>query len=369
MNVGIVHETRNQEHRVALNPAGVLHLTNQNVIVYVQTNAGLDSGWTDEQYIQAGAHIVFSTEEVYGRSDVLMKISPLERDEIDLIREEQTIFSWQHLVVRHQDIIDALIEKNATVIGYELIETDSGFRPLVASVAEIAGHVAVSTSIHYLQNQEGGRAKIIAGVAGVPQGSIVILGAGLTGEAAAVAGVGNGAYVVVLDNNIEKLRKMEEKFKGRIATYFSNSANIEKAISHADVVITSAANPGGYIAPKLISETMLDSMKYRAVLADLAIDQGGNAETSHPTNLANPTFIKNDIVHYCVPNMTANVSRTTSTAISNTLLRFLDAMAEMGVGKAVKTIPCLQKGTFIYQGKCIKEFISKRFKLKLESCK
>ncbi|MCK5520131.1 MAG: alanine dehydrogenase, partial [Candidatus Marinimicrobia bacterium] len=120
MNVGIVHETRNQEHRVALNPAGVLHLTNQNVIVYVQTNAGLDSGWTDEQYIQAGAHIVFSTEEVYGRSDVLMKISPLERDEIDLIREEQTIFSWQHLVVRHQDIIDALIEKNATVIGYEL---------------------------------------------------------------------------------------------------------------------------------------------------------------------------------------------------------------------------------------------------------
>ncbi len=366
MNVGIVHETRNQEHRVALNPAGVAHLTGQGVTVFVQSGAGVDSGWADHQYSEAGASIVYSPEEIWGRSDVLMKISPLEREEVDLIRDDQTILSWQHLIVRHPDVIRALMDKRSTVIGYEMIEQNSGLRPLVAGVAEIAGYVAVSTSVHYLQNEEGGRAKIIAGVAGVPQGSIVILGAGLTGQAAAAAGVGNGAYVIVIDKDAEKLRNLEKRFGGRITTYFSNAANIAKAVSFADVVIACAATPGD-IAPKLISEEMVKSMKYRAILADLSIDQGGCAETSHPTSLANPTFIKHDVVHYCVPNMTANVSRTTSSVISNGLLRYLDNMIEMGVAKAVKTSACLRRGTFLYQGLCVRESIARHFDLKWES--
>jgi len=366
VDVGIVHETRNREHRVALNPAGVQHLAEQGCRVYLQSGAGVDSGWTDLEYSNAGAVIVYSSEEVYGRSDVLMKISPLEQDEVELIRENQTIFSWQHLVVRHEDVIRALVSKNATVIGYEIIETDSGLRPLVAQVAEIAGYQAVSTSIHYLQNEEGGRAKIISGVAGVPQGSIVILGAGLAGQAAVSAAVGNGAYVVVLDSNLEKLRVLENKYKGRISTYFSNRTNVAKSVSFADVVIAAAAGSGGDIAPRIISEDMVASMKYRAVLADLAIDQGGNAETSRPTSLASPTFIKEDVVHYCVPNMTANVSRTTSTVISNALLRFLDEMQRSGVHEAVRTIPCLRRGTFFYQGRCVKDFIARRFGLNAE---
>lgn len=360
MNIGVIHETKNQEHRVALTPAGVKHLVDYGYTIFVQSDAGRDSGWPDDQYINAGAKIVYSAEEVYCRSNLVLKVSPLELKDIAYIQEGQTIFSWQHLVVRHPNIIEAIIEKNASIVGYEIIEDIQGCRPIVTQVAEIAGYMAVMTSLHYLQNETGGRAKIIAGIPGVPQGSVVVLGAGLTGAAAVRAASGIGAYVVVIDRNLEKLRQLEDKYHGRISTFYANETNIAKATAFADILIGAVA-ASGELSPKVVSEEMVKSMKYRAVIADLSIDQGGCVETSHPTTLANPVFIEHDVVHYCVPNMTANVSRTTSNAISNSLMRYLEAIYDLGVNIALKEVTCLNNGTFFYQGRCVKDYIGQRF--------
>ncbi len=365
MNIGILHERRNQEHRVALTPAGVFHLVNYGYQVYLESGAGLDSGWSDEQYVKAGAQLVYSAEELYGRSNLVMKVSPLELEDIPHFQEGQTIFSWHHLVMRNPKIIEAIIEKKVTAIGYEIIEDIFGNRPIVTYVAEIAGYMAVITSLHYLQNETGGRAKMIAGIPGVPQGSITILGAGLTGAAAVRAATGIGAYVVVIDKDLEKLRRLEDKFHGRISTFYANQTNIAKAVGFSDVVIGAIASHGD-LAPRIVTQEMVQSMKYRAVIADLSIDQGGCVETSRPTTLADPVFIEHDVVHYCVPNMTANVSRTTSNALSNSMMRYLEAIKDLGLDKALETIPCLKNGAFFFKGRCVKEYIGSRFDLKCE---
>ncbi|HDR03944.1 MAG TPA: alanine dehydrogenase [Candidatus Marinimicrobia bacterium] len=368
MNIGILHERRNQEHRVALTPAGVFHLVKYGYQVYLESGAGQDSGWSDEQYVKAGAQLVFSAQELYGRSNLVMKVSPLELEDLPYIQEGQSIFSWQHLVMRDSKIIKTIIEKELTVIGYEIIEDLFGNRPIVTYVAEIAGYMAVITSLHYLQNETGGRAKMIAGIPGVPQGSITVLGAGLTGAAAVRAATGIGAYVVVIDKDLEKMRRLDDKYHGRISTFYANHTNIAKAVGFSDVLIGAVASHGD-LAPRVVSQEMVQSMKYRAVIADLSIDQGGCVETSRPTTLADPVFVEHDVVHYCVPNMTANVSRTTSNALSNSMMRYLEAIKDLGLDKALITIPCLKNGAFFFKGRCVKEYIARRFDLIFEPLK
>lgn len=361
MNIGLVKEHRLFESRVSLTPTGVAVLAQQGHQIYVEHGAGELSGFLDEDYIQSGAKIVYSTEEVYGRADLLLKISPLTTVDLPFLRDGQIISSAMHLAIAPREVFDALLEKKITAIGIELIQNERGHYPILVAMSEIAGRMSIQIAAQYLQSNRNGRGILLSGVPGVPEAVILVLGAGVVGRNATMTALGVGAHVVVLDENVMKLRKIETLTKGLATTNYSNPVSISKSLRFADVVIGAVLRPGGERTPHLITEEMVKSMKPQSLLIDISIDQGGCAETSRPMTLSNPVFVKHGINHHCVPNIPAAVARTATHSLNNVLSPFVNDIANHGLKQVIEHIPPFSRSIFTYNGHSTNENTSKVF--------
>ncbi len=361
MNIGLVKENLWRESRVALTPTGVAMLINNGHTVYVEQGAGELCGFLSDEYISAGARIAFSTEEVYGRADLLLRMSPVCMTHLEYLREGQMIASTMHLAVAPPEVHQALLEKRITTIGFELIQNKRGNYPLLVTMSEIAGRMCIQIAAQYLQSNRGGRGILLSGVPGVPPAVIVILGAGVVGRNAAMTALGVGAQIIILDDNVMKLRKIETLSGAHLTTSYSNAIAIEKSIRFADVVIGAVLRPGGQRTPGLVTEKMIETMKPKSLLIDVSIDQGGCFETSRPTNLVDPVYEEHGVIHYCVPNIPATVARTATHSINNALLPFVIDIANNGLAKVVDQNPPLGRSIFTHNGYCTNEHTSRIF--------
>jgi len=319
MNIGILKERQKDENRVALTPMGVAAMVRAGHSVCVETGAGNGSGFPDDAYREAGATICYNFKETLGRSQLVLKISAPTEEEVDAMQDEQIVACYWILVMAKQAVIKKLIEKRITCLGLEIIEDHSGNFPILWAMSEIGGQLSASVAQFLLQDSEGGRGVLLGGGPGIPSASVVILGGGVAGRAAARAATGLGAQVMVLDTNTETMRFLYDTFNGRVITAASTMYNIKRALTFADVVI-GAASVHGERAPVLITQDMIKLMRPKSILIDMSIDHGGISETSRPTTLSSPTFEFENIIHYCVPNMSSNVPRTATHALTAALL-------------------------------------------------
>lgn len=350
MNFGVPKETRDLEMRVGLTPAGVLALVQAGHTVYVEQDAGAGAGFRDENYRRAGAQVVYTPAEVYGRADVVAKVTRPTAREHALFRLEQTIFSFLHLSVSSPDLLEALADKEITAVAYETIQEENGVLPVLVPMSEIAGRLAPIIAGQLMMNTHGGRGTLLSGLPGVPQAAVVILGAGVLGINAARAFLGLGAQVIVLDRDVRALQKLDDVFSGRVTTMISNEFNLQRAVDFADVLVGCVLIPGQR-APVLLTRDMVRRMRRRSVLMDFSIDQGGCAETSRPTTLRDQTYIDEGVIHFCVPNFTAAVARTTSYAITNAALPYLLAIGDHGLISHHRHMAALSQGMNLYKGK------------------
>jgi alanine dehydrogenase len=352
---GIPQEVRDLEMRVGLTPAGVLALAQAGHTVYVQAEAGAGAGFSDEAYRQAGAHIVYSAGELYGRADFIVKITRPVAAEHGLFRPGQTIFSFLHLSVASPDLLQALESHEITAVAFEMITEANGARPVLRPASEVAGRMAPLVAGQLLGSyqpnlEQRGLGVLLNGLAGVPPATVVIVGGGVLGRNAARACVGLGAEVTVLDHDVNALRVIDNRFDGRATTIFANEYNLKRAVAFADVLIGAISTPGRR-APILITRDMVRSMRQGSVIMDCSIDQGGCVETTRPTTLRDPAFVAEGIIHYAVPNMTAVYARTTSHALTNAALPYLLAAAENGLAAAAEYAPALARGVNVFAGK------------------
>jgi alanine dehydrogenase len=355
MEIGIPKEIRDLETRVGLTPAGVMALVQAGHMVYVERDAGLASGFRDDDYMAAGAQIVFSAAEAYGRADVVAKVTRPTATEHAYFRSGQTIFSFLHLAVASPDLHEALAKHKSTAVAYELVQDDSGRHPVLQPASEIAGRltpIIAGQLLMGLPSGTGGRGTLLGGLPGVPPAAVVIIGAGVLGQNAARAFVGLGAQVTVLDNDVRQLRRVDELHQGRVTTMFSNEHNLRRAALFADVLIGAVMKPGQR-APLLVTREMVRQMRPGAVIIDLSIDQGGCVATSRPMTLRDPTYVVDGVIHHCVPTLTALVGRTTSYAISNASLPYLLAVANGGIEQALRSQPGLRRGLVMHAGKLV----------------
>jgi alanine dehydrogenase len=323
MKYGIPKEVRDMETRVGLTPGGVQSLVQAGHTVYVERDAGTAAGYHDEDYRRAGGEIVYSPAEAYGRADVVCKIARPTAAEHPLFREGQTLYAFLSLASASADLREALAEKHIQAVAYERIQEADGTRPVLLAASEIAGRLAPIIAGNLLMS-EGGRGVLLGGLPGIPPAAVVILGAGVLGANAAQAFLGVGAEVVVLDNNVKKLRWLEKELNGRVTTMYATPININRAVLFADVLVGAAAVLGER-APVLVHEAQVKAMRRGAIIIDYAIDEGGCIATSRPTTRRNPTFVAHQVIHYCVPNITAAVGRTASKAITYAALPYLSA--------------------------------------------
>lgn len=368
MNFGVPKEVREMEYRVGVTPAGVHALVDAGNKVYVERNAGVGAGFTDEHFRAQGAEIVYTAEEVYGRADVIAKVTRLTAQEHVLVRDAQTVLSFTHLAVASPDLLETLRAKAVTQIAYEMIETRDGTRPVLLSSSQVAGRLAPIIAGELLASTRGGRGILLSGVTGVPPAAVVILGAGTLGENAACAFAGLGAQVTVLDKSPEKLQRIEDLLRGRVTTLFATAYNIQRVIEFADVLIGAVLVPGQR-APILVTRAMVKKMRARAIILDLSIDQGGCVETSRPTTHRNPTFVEEGVIHYCVPTILSRVARTASHALLNASLPFLYEIGQAGVDEAVRRNPALKRGVNTWHGKLINPRIADALGLPTEEMK
>lgn len=366
MIIGVPKETHRHEHRVGLNPFAVSRLTRQGHEVLIERAAGETSRFADRDYEKQGGKIVFSTEEIYGRADVVTRVGVIASDELDVLKRGSIICSFHHLAVAPRRTIDRLMELEATLIGYEIIRDRHGDLPVLIPFSEMAGQMAVSIAAHYLQNEEKGRGVLIGNVTGVPPPTVLILGAGTAGHAAARQALATGAHVIVLDADLRKLRRINHEHAGKIVTAVPGMDRLEKYTTIADVVIGAILIPGGR-APFLVTEEMVRAMKPGSVVVDVSIDQGGCIETSRPTSIADPTFVVHDVVHYCVPNMTANVARTASRALANAALPYLMELAGNGLETTLRRDPDMARGVYLYRGRLVNRRTAETHAIPVES--
>lgn len=348
MLIGVPKEVKNHEYRVGLTPAGVYELFRHGHQIIVETNAGNGIGYDDEAYIKAGAYIATSNIEVYEKSDMIIKVTELQSTEYGLIKSGQVIFTYLHLAV-NPELTQALLESDCVAIAYETVTDDLGGLPLLSPMSEVAGKLSIQVGANALELHNGGAGVLLGGVPGVKPANVVVLGGGVVGLNAAKVAAGMGADVTILDRNLNTLKKIDNDYLGRIKTIFSNHMNIEKAIRGAHLVIGSVLIRGS-ATPKLISRSLLQNMKQGAVIVDVAIDQGGCAETSMPTTHQNPTYILDGVVHYCVPNMAGAVAKTSTIALTNATLPFIIELANKGWKNAVKENKHLLNGLSVCCG-------------------
>lgn len=352
---GVPREVRDLEMRVGLTPAGVLALREAGHSVYVQAEAGLGAGFRDEDYRQAGAQIVYTADEVYGRAQVVAKIARPTAEEHHLFRCDQVICSFLHLQVASLDLLQALEANQITAVAYEMIEEKDGRRPVRLPASEVAGRMAPLIAGQLLRSDQSfpnqhGLGILLNGLPGVPPAAVVIIGSGVLGTNAARAFVGLGAEVTVLDRDARALQRVDERFSGRVTTMFASEFNLKRVVQFADVLI-GAVHASGSRAPVLVSREMVRQMRPGAVIIDFSIDEGGCVETSRPTTLRDPAFVVEGVIHYCVPNLTAAFARTTSYAVTNAALPYLLAIGQHGLPEAIQYEPALAPGINLYQGK------------------
>lgn len=350
MDFGVPKEIRDLEMRVGLTPAGVLALVQAGHAVYIEQGAGVGAGFSDEHYQRAGAQIVYGPAEAYGRADVVAKVTRPTAKEHQLFRHGQTIFSFLHLSVSSPDLLEALAINEITAVAYETIQEQDGLLPVLVPMSEIAGRLAPIIAGQLIMNIHGGRGTLLSGLPGVPPAAVVILGAGVLGTNAARAFLGLGAQVIMLDRDIRKLQQLDDIFGGRVTTMISNEYNLQRAVDFADVLVVCVLIPGQR-APILVRREMVRSMRPRSVIIDFSIDQGGCVETSRPTTLRDQTYVEEGVIHFCVPNMTAAVARTTSYAITNAALPYLLAIGEHGLVGQHPQMMALSQGMNLYKGK------------------
>jgi alanine dehydrogenase len=357
MKIGVPKEIKVHEYRVGLTPSSVREAVAHGHSVIVQTQAGIGIGASDADYQRAGATIVGGAAEVFGGADLIVKVKEPQAVERTMLREGQVLFTYLHLAPDPEQAKD-LIASGAVCIAYETVSSPAGGLPLLAPMSEVAGRLAIQAGARCLEKSAGGMGMLLGGVPGVPPGRILILGAGVVGTNAAQVAVGTGAQVVVIDRNIDALRRIDAIFNGRVVTVFSNADNVEREVLRADLVISGVLIPGAE-APKLITKAMLPKMKPGSVIVDVAIDQGGSVETSRPTTHADPTYVVDGVVHYMVANMPGAVPRTSTYALNNATLPFTLALADKGWRKALADDPHLKNGLNIAAGKVTYKAVAK----------
>ncbi len=348
MIVGTVREIKKHEYRVGLTPACVKAYVARGHEVWVEKGAGQQTGFPDDAYKKVGAHIA-GAEEIFAKAEMIVKVKEPQAGEIPLIRNGQIIYTYLHLAA-DKNLTLALMERKCHAIAYETIETNNGHLPCLKPMSEIAGRLAVQEGAKYLERTFGGKGILLGGVPGVRRGKVVILGAGTVGTNACKIAIGIGADVTVLDISAERMAYLDDIFGSAITTLYCTESNIESAIREADVVIGAVLIPGS-AAPKLIRSEHLKLMKPGTVIVDVAIDQGGCFETSHPTCHDDPIFIIDDIVHYCVANMPGAVALSSTLALTSTTLPYGLLLADLGLDEALKASPPLQKGLNLLGGR------------------
>ncbi len=365
MNYGIVKEDPRFERRVALTPAGVQTLVGCGHKVYVEQDAGGASHFSNEKYEEVGAKIVYTNDEVFGRSDLVLKISPPTESDCERLIEKQTIFSFLHLPIAKTTVLEALLNKRVCTIGYELMEDEHGDLTILKVMSEIAGQMVIQIAARFLESHHQGRGIILGRITGIPPATVVILGAGTVGASAARVALGAGAEVIILDKDLTRLRHLENQFNYQIITGLTTEYNIRKSLQFADVVI-GAVLMKGERAPHLVTEEMVKEMKPGSIVIDVSIDQGGCIATSRPTTLDNPTYVLHDVIHYCVPNIPANVSRTATYGMTNALLPYLMEICKDGMADAFKKNRGLAHGVCTYQGVCTNSTLARRFEIEAQ---
>jgi alanine dehydrogenase len=348
MNIGIPKERRLFEYRVGLTPNYVKILVQAGHTCYIEHDAGLGAGFSDKEYEQAGARVVYSPHEVFGRADLLLKVARPLLEEIEWLRPGSTLAGLLHLSSSRTDKIELLLKNQITAISYEHIELPDGEWPVRRPLSEIGGILAAQIAARLLQNNAGGKGILIGGAPGVPPAEVVIIGAGLVGACAARAFLGMGAHVTVLDINMRALQHIYTQMPG-IVTMMSNTVNIAKTTAFADVVVGAILVPGEH-PPIVITRQMVRNMKPRSVLMDISIDEGGCIETSRPTTHEHPTYIEEGMIHYCVPNMPSLVARTATHAYLNAAFPYILQMANLGIEKAIAEHPSIEKAVATYNG-------------------
>ncbi len=349
MIVGLPKEIKDNEYRVGMVPAGVHALVSDGHRVLVQSTAGEGSGFTDEEYQAAGAQIVPAAADIYQRVEMVIKVKEPVGPEYGLLREEQILFTYLHLAPA-PELTNMLLDRKVTGIAYETIRLANGSLPLLTPMSEVAGRMSIHVGAFYLQKPNGGKGELLGGVPGVPPANVVIVGGGTVGTNAAKMAIGLGARVTILDLDADRLRYLDDIFFGHIETLMSNPFNIEDSVSKADLLVGAVLIVGAE-APKLVTRKMVSSMKKGAVIVDVAVDQGGCIETTHPTTHSNPTFVVDGVVHYCVANMPGAVPRTSTFALTNATLPYARRLAGLGFKRAVQRDPALELGVNIYRGR------------------
>ncbi len=357
MNIGIPKERRDLEQRVGLTPYGVDLLTRAGHICYIETEAGLGSGFTDYHYERVGGRIVYSGEEVYGRCDLVLKAVRPTDEELAWFREGQIIAGFLHLAAARRNKIESLLEKRITAIAYETIEEEDGTLPVLRTMSEVAGRMAPQFAATFLQSSYNGRGVLLSGVPGIPAASVAILGAGVLGTNATRTFLGLGARVYVLDRNQERLRQIDEQFNGCATTMVSYPFNIARVARFAEVLVGAILVPGARV-PVVVTRDMVRSMKKGSVILDFSIDQGGCVETSRPTTLRDPVYTEEGVVHFCVPNVPGAVPRTATHAFNNAIWPYIRRIASTGLEDAVKEMPGLSCGVVTREGKIVNESLA-----------
>ena len=359
MKIGVPKEIKNNESRVGMTPAGVFELTKNNHIVFIQSTAGEGSGFFDEDYQNVGAIILKTIEEVYLLSDMIVKVKEPVAEEYPLIKPNQVLFTYFHFA-SSEELTFAMLKSDAICIAYETVEDTDGSLPLLTPMSEVAGRMAIQQGAKYLEKPIKGRGVLLGGVPGVPPGRVLILGAGVVGVQAAKMAAGLGAHVTILDTNMKRLRYVNDVMPPHVITEFSSEYNIRKHIKDHDLIVGGVLIKGSK-APKLITREMLKEMRPGTVIVDVAVDQGGCFETTVPTTHENPTYIIDDVIHYCVANMPGAVPYTSTMALTNVTLPYVLLLAKLGWEAACAKEPSLAKGLNIVNGKCVYDEIIEAF--------
>jgi alanine dehydrogenase len=359
MNIGVPRERRTDEHRVGLTPAVVGRLVAAGHTCSIEKHAGLGAGYADLEYEKAGGRIVYSGEEAYGRANLVCKVSKPTEEEVQWLNDGSILMGFLHLAAGRREKIEALLAKHVTAIAYETIQADDGSLPVLSPLSRLAGMMLPQVAGTLLQNDRGGKGILLSGLPGLAPAEVAILGAGTFGTAAARAFMGLGAHVKVLDHDLARLQALEDHlgYSYHPVLMVAYESNIRKAVSFADVLVGAIHIPGAK-SPVVVTRDMIQTMKPRSVAMDIAIDQGGCFETSRPTTHRDPTFMAENVIHYCVPNMTSVVARSASQMLNNAAGPFVSAVADHGLETALALHPALKLGVAMHQGHVINPMLA-----------
>ena len=361
LKIGLPKETSNDESRISLTPGGVSVLTANGHEVFIEQDAGSQARFPDQEYADAGANISLSSNDLYKQSEIILKIAPPCPDEFALLQHNHVLFSALHLGNTTQEFIDILLENCIAAIGYEFIQGDDSEFPIVRMMHEITGSMTIQIAAHYLEKSDNGQGVMLGSISGVPPATVVILGSGITAEYAARTALGYGAQVFMMDNNLPRLRHLENALDRRIITAIANDQYLASAIEFADVVI-GAAIVDGERAPVWVTESMVSQMKAGSVIVDTVIDQGGCIATSKPTTHSNPVFMNHGVIHYCVPNIPSNVPRTATYALNNVIVPYMLEIGHAGsIEECLWANTALRNGTYVYKKHLTKKALAQQF--------